>query len=508
MSMLPVWPRPEQSTSGHRVVWISPHVPVLFSCANILQQEDHYGCAHAEWIGTLRTEFQLLMFAHPFNPEKLHASHEDFEPSLAVQKSFVVRIDFNIVECLQIDEPGSDEGYTLRLTSNDEGAHVGCTISSYKGGFYALHTLRQLFYKHSRVSGSIMYTPYAPFAIEDKPRFAHRGLNLDIARNRISPDDVLRTIDGMAATKLNMLHLHATDSQSWPLEIPALPELSRKGAYHTTQIWSSSDLENLQQYGKRKGVEVYLEIDMPGHTASIHHSFPELIVAFNRQPWHLYAAEPPAGQLKLNSEPVNAFLETLLNDVLPRVAKYTTYYHMGADEINAKAYELDPGVGSSSPNAIRPGLQALVDLIMGYVLEAGLTPIVWEELLLDWDIELPKSTIVQVWRSHERVSSVVQRGYRALFGPSTHWYLDGGQGGWVDPNPDSPNSSVKPPFLDWCDPYKNWRQICSYDPFEGVPSELQHMLLGGEVHLWTELTDSVTLDGKLWPRAAAAAQTL
>lgn len=254
---------------------------------------------------------------------------------------------------------------------------------------------------------------------------------------------------------------------------------------------------------------MFVEIDVPGHTGSIHHSFPDLIVAYNQQPWEEWAAQPPAGQLKLNDPAVDQFLKTLLNDILPRTAPFSDFYHVGGDEIITHVYELDPGVASSDADALRHRLQALFDIIMERVQAAGLTPIAWEEVLLDWNLRLPPSTIIQVWRSHERLSEVVERGYRALFGASSHWYLDGGQGSWADPDPrKGEKTAAKPPFLDWCDPFKNTRQVCSYDPFEGVPTHLHHLLHGGETHLWSELTDSVTPDGKLWPRAAAAAERL
>ena len=129
--------------------------------------------------------------------------------------------------------------------------------------------------------------------------------------------------------------------------------------------------------------------------------------------------------------------------------------------------------------------------------------------MLDWNIQLHKSTLIQVWRSHERVVQVVEKRHRVIVGPSSHWYLDGGHGSWVDPDPTKKdNPTVKPPFLDWCSPYKNWRQICSYEPLEGIPAQHHHLVYGGEVCFWAELTDSVTLDSKLWPRAAAAAEVL
>ena len=78
----------------------------------------------------------------------------------------------------------------------------------------------------------------------------------------------------------------------------------------------------------------------------------------------------------------------------------------------------------------------------------------------------------------------------------------------MDPSPSNPDTKTKPPYPDWCPPYKNWRLVYDYDPLEGILDEHRHLVLGGEVHLWGELTDSVGLDGMLWPRVAAAAEVL
>ena len=165
-------------------------------------------------------------------------------------------------------------------------------IQSPEGGLRALDTLAQLFYAHAE--SKEIYTPFAPVSIQDAPSFQHRGLSLDISRNWIPPHDVIRTIDAMAFNKLNKLHLHCTDAQSWPLEIPTLPNLAKKGAYSEDQTWSVNDLKQVQEHGLYHGVEVYLEIDLPGHTASIHHSHPRRITAYNAS-WATYACQPPAG---------------------------------------------------------------------------------------------------------------------------------------------------------------------------------------------------------------------
>ena len=292
-----------------------------------------------------------------------------------------------------------------------------------------------------------IYTPYAPLTIEDRPVFEHRGLNLDISRNPITPKEVMRTIDALAFNKFNRLHLHASDAQSWPLEIQSLPELAAKGSYHASQIWSVRDLRAVQSLGHLYGIEVYLEIDMPGHTASVHPAYPDLVASYNRKPWPSFSAQPCAGQLKLTSQPVMAFVTELLNDLLPRTAGFTSLFHLGGDEMYANAYNM-------TPSEVKPHLQAFVDYAISLVRGQGFTPIVWEEHLLDYNLTLESDVIVQTWRAGTKVTrsalaEVVNRGYKALFGPHSHWYLDCGHGGWLDPDPGNPKSPVKSPFTDY-----------------------------------------------------------
>ena len=375
-----------------------------------------------------------------------------------------------------------------------------------EGAVRAFDSLSQLFYAHSKGPGEV-YTPHAPLIMKDAPRFDHRGIMLDISRNWIPPEDVIRTIEAMGLNKLNKLHLHATDSQSWPLEIPSLPRLAEEGAYSKDQIWSIADLEKVQRHGLYHGVEVFLEIDMPGHTASIANSHPDVIVGNNAHPWQKYAAEPPAGQLRLNQTDTYKFLDALYTDLLPRVAPFSTRFHIGGDELNLEVYTLDPSIRSSDKEAIRPHLQRMMTHVTSLLLSHSLTTHIWQEMLLDWDLTLPKNTIYQAWRPGA-LRRIVEKGHRAIFSDSDEWYLDGGFGTFLDPNPTNPDTPIKHPYADWNPPYKNWRRILAYDPLKDVPSDKKHLVLGGEVCLWSELTDSTTLDFMLWPRAAAAAEML
>ncbi len=520
---------------------------------------------------------RAIIFKDRFVPWMLHERNSDFEPSLNESKVYITSIDIHG----PFDSPDSvlplnsqDESYTLQMY--DDGK-IDITVSSPIGVVRAMETLTQLFYTHSDHPQHV-YTNLAPLITHDRPRFHHRGLNLDVARNWYPLPDILRTIEIMSWNKLNVLHLHITDSQSWPLEIPSIPELAHQGAFRKGLSYSSQNIQQIQRHAALRGIEVILEVDMPGHTSSIGHAFPELITAFNIQPnWETYAAEPPSGQLKLNSSAVHSFVGKLLDDLLPRLkGGGATMFHTGGDEINLDAHLLDDTVRSNGPEVIRPLLQSFLDKVHDRVRKHGLVPVVWEEMLLDWDLELGKDVVVQTWRSADAVKEVVERGYKVIAGDYRHWYLDCGHGTWLMPRPASQSSrrshryqhslrheqwkqkeerhqyghhhhrhnhqqqqqqqhqqqlidipttnepnahhhnlhsehQPKPnryPFQDYCSPYKSWPWIYTYDPLRSIPSTYHDRVLGGEVHLWSELTDPVNLDGKLWPRASAAAEVL
>jgi hexosaminidase len=161
---------------------------------------------------------------------------------------------------------------------------------------------------------------------------------------------------------------------------------------------------------------------MPGHTSSIHFSHPDLIASFNIQPdWSTYAAEPPSGTLKLNSSAVSRFLEDLFDDLLPRLKDFTSYYHTGGDEVNKNAYLHDDTVMSSEPAILQPLMQKFVDRNHDQLRAAGFAPIVWEEMLLTWNLTLGEDVVVQTWQSDEALLQTVEKGHKALAGNYNYW---------------------------------------------------------------------------------------
>lgn len=148
----------------------------------------------------------------------------------------------------------------------------------------------------------------------------------------------------MSWSKMNRLHLHVIDSQSWPLEVPALPRLAEQGAFRKGLTYSPGDVAAIYEYATHRGVEVIMEIDMPGH--------------------------------------------------------------MGPVQL---AYD-DPGVRSTSPAAIAPRLQSFLDRAHAKVREAGMTPFVWEEMVVTWNQTLGRD-VVQAWLGNGSVKKLAEAGH-------------------------------------------------------------------------------------------------
>ena len=393
----------------------------------------------AQIVGTAVQRTYQTIFNQNYVPWKFHPRNADFEPSSNSSGNAIKSIQLvqNASDPADIGRPsvGSvDESYTLDVTSDGS---VVISAKSSQGIAHGLTTFTQLFYQYS-AGGA--YTPLAPVSITDAPKFSYRSLQMDTARAFYPVSDVLRMIDAAAYNKFNHFHMHATDSQAWPLEIPSIANLSSLGAYRKDLIYSASDLQRIQEYGATLGVEVVIEIDSPGHSGAIAFSRPDLITAFNVQPdWDSYSAEPPSGAFKLNSTDVYNFLDELYSDLLPRVKPYTSYFHTGGDEINTMDYLVDDTVKSDSNSVIQPLLQKFVDRNHDQIRANGLHPVVWEEMLLTWNLTLGSDVLIQTWESVTgSVAQTVAKGHKALAGNYNYW---------VSYTP-VPHSSIRLPFAD------------------------------------------------------------
>jgi len=340
---------------------------------------------------------------------------------------------------------------------------------------------------------------HGPLSIKDQPAFPYRGFLLDTSRNYYPIEDIKRTIRAMSWVKLNVFHWHIVDSQSWPIQIPSHPQLSQMGAYSQEETYSVEEIVELTRFANSRGVEILLEIDTPGHTAIIGEAYPDLIACKNKAPWIKYAAEPPAGQLRLADDRAI----TLINEILEYLTTQIpgTLFSSGGDEVNKNCYQEDEPTQAS----LHAKGQTLPEAISSFVLKthktisrSGKVPVVWEEMVLDEEVPLPvDNTLVTVWRNSSMVSRVVEKGYSMIHGASDYSYLDCGLGGWLG---DSVNGTS------WCDPFKTWQKIYSFDPYKDVATSQRKQILGGQALLWSEQTDEQNMDSIIWPRALSTAE--
>jgi hexosaminidase len=315
--------------------------------------------------------------------------------------------------------------------------------------------------------------------IEDRPRFAWRGLLLDPARHFMPVETVKRTLDGMAAVKLNVLHLHLTDDQGFRVESRRYPELHRQGS--DGLFYTREQVRDIVAYAGERGVRVYPELEMPGHITSWFVSHPEL--ASMPGPYRIereWGIKDAA--LDPSKEEVYRFLDGLLGEMAALFPD--PYLHVGGDEVNGRHWDASERVGAFKR---QKGLASNHDLL-GYfsrrvsriVTGHGKRMVGWDEILLPG---LPAGSVVQSWRGQESLGAAARKGYEAIL--SNGYYID----------------------LMW--PAGRHYTV---DPWDGgvnlLPEADRARVLGGEATMWTELATAETLDSRVWPRTAAIAERL
>ncbi|KAI5481434.1 beta-hexosaminidase [Pseudohyphozyma bogoriensis] len=406
----------------------------------------------------------------------------------------------------EVQKPVSEWEESYKLTIPGRGSDqsaptpdIQATLeaNSTVGLLRGLQTFNQLVYSLDDVEEApTRYMLDTPLSIADEPSFPYRAFMIDTSRNFYSVSTIEKTLQTMSWAKLNVLHWHVVDSQSWPLEVPTYPNLTAS-AYSPTSIYTVSDVAHLQSFAASLGITIMLEIDIPGHTWAVGEAFPEFMECVAKEDWWNWAAGPPSGQLKLGDRRVREFVEGLMKDVAGRMTG--SLVSTGGDEVNLNCY-VDGTVTNSTLRARRMTVDDGVSELVGGAHDAlrseGKVPVVWEEMVLGHDINLANDTVVLVWISSANVRSVVDKGFQVIHAASDYFYLDCGGGGWLgDYNSNS-----------WCDPFKTWQQVYSFDPYNNITEAQRPLILGGQSLLWSEQASPENLESLAWPRAAAAAE--
>ncbi len=338
------------------------------------------------------------------------------------------------------------EGYELTITDQ------GITLRGQPAGiFYGIQTLGQLLVQPEpgvwAIPGGV---------IQDQPRFAYRGMMLDVSRHFFGVDDVKRLIDLLALYKINTLHLHLSDDQGWRLEINSWPKLAEIGGSTAVNgapggFFTQADYLEIVAYAQARFITIVPEIDMPGHTNAVLAAYPEL-TCDGVAPALYTGTQVGFSSLCMDKESTYQFVD----DVIRELAALTPgpYIHIGGDEAH------------STPKA---DYLAFVTRVQEIVHAHGKQMIGWEEIS---QIQLAPDTIAQQWFSDGATRAAAQ-GAKVIVSPASRIYLD------------MKYDDRTPLGLNWAGNV-SVEHSYAWDPAEASPGVGEKEILGVEAPLWTE----------------------
>lgn len=419
--------------------------------------------------------------------------------------------------------PAGNEAY--RLTSGDR--RVRIEASSDAGLLYGAVTLWQLMTGEPGRGAATLPS----LVIDDKPRFAWRGLLLDSARHMQSPAFILKTIDWMALHKLNVLEWHLTDDQGWRLPVAGYPRLTEVGAWRLPPslgappidpktgkprlyggFYRLTDIRRIVAHARARHVTIVPEIEMPGHALSALLAYPNLSAGpvparAMQSDWGLipdaFGVDPP----------VFAFLDKVLAEVTELFPG--PYVGIGGDEVPLDLWKASPRVqarmkalGIADEAALQNWFIRQVDRSLE---KRGRRLVGWEEILHGGP--LPPDAVVLSWQGAASAVTAAEAGHGVVLAIAPTLYFDNRQSaqasnlpgrGWVvslkdvytlDPaNPPLP--PVKPAVAGAPPP-----------PALALTDADRAHIIGVQGNLWTE---HVRTDDRAelmtWPRSAAVAE--
>lgn len=424
---------------------------------------------------------------------------------------------------------GVDESYTLAITPSS--ATVEVTAKTVWGALHAFVTLQQIVISDGR-SGHVVEQPVT---IEDYPKYPYRGVMVDSGRNFISVNKIYEQIDGLALSKMNILHWHITDTQSWPIQINAYPQVT-KDAYSARETYSSRDVQDIIAYARARGVRVIPEIDMPGHSASGWKQIDKDIVTcenswWSNDNWPLHTAvQPNPGQLDVLNPKTYSVVQKVYSELSGRFSD--DFFHVGGDELQVGCFNFSKPIrdwfAADKSRTYFDLNQYWLDHSLPIFTSTKNTGkkdrrlIMWEDVVLSADAHatnVSTDIIMQSWNNGvTNIGKLTAAGYDVIVSSADFLYLDCGFGGYVtndarynvqenpDPTGATPSFNYGGIGGSWCAPYKTWQRIYDYDFTTNLTDAQAKHVIGAAAPLWSEQVDDTIISGKMWPRAAALAE--
>ena len=399
----------------------------------------------------------------------------------------------------KIPQLPSPESYTLSVTSQ----RIEIRATSGAGLFYGMQTLLQLMQPASTGSYSV-----PSVEIEDTPRFAYRGLMLDVSRHFSTKEFIKKQIDALAYYKINRLHLHLTDAAGWRLEIKKYPLLTDFAAWRTDPTWkkwwnggrkylrydepgasggyyTQDDIREILEYARQHYITVIPEIEMPSHSEEVLAAYPQL--SCSGEPYK-------NSDFCVGNEETFTFLENVLTEVMELFP--SEYIHVGGDEAGKSAWKTCP----KCQKRMKDEHLANVDELQSYLIHRiekflnnhGRRLLGWDEILQGGIA--PNATVMS-WRGEEGGIAAVTSGHHAIMTPGAYCYLDSYQ--------DAPYS--QPEAIGGYLPLK---KVYAYDPVPAsLTAEQAKLVYGVQGNLWVEYIPTPEhVEYMIYPRMLALAE--
>ncbi len=430
-----------------------------------------------------------LFMTRPFEIQLKHSQFDGDPTSGAIRLLKKSRKDASI-----------DESYELTIAPND----VTITAQSDAGLTRGVQSLYQLALQQKDASDSastdIIKIP--AMTIADQPRFAWRGMHLDVSRHFFSVADIKRYLDLLALFKFNVFHWHLTDDQGWRFEIDAYPRLTSIGAKRSdgktsgSGFYTKKDIREVIDYAKLRHIEVIPEIDLPGHTQAMLAAYPEL--SCTGGPLEVSKTTGiHKDVLCVGNEDAFKLVTTMLDEVAEVFD--STYIHLGGDECPTDRWKecakcqkrfTDERLKDES------GLQGYFTArVVAHLKKLNRVGVFWDEVL---EMGLPAGNVLMSWRGMEHGINAAKQGHRVVMSPHTHCYFD-------FKHIDDPNDHG----ATWADPI-SLKEVYAFEP---IPAELNDEsgknVLGGQANVWTErMPDFKTVEMMALPRMCALSEVL
>lgn len=410
---------------------------------------------------------------------------------------------------LDVDLSAADtapEGYVISVAPDG----VRMTGNSVDGLARAVQTFRQLL-----PPTALRRAPTHPGPvtigcchIEDAPRFAWRGVHLDVARHFMPKSFVLKLVDLAALHRLNVLHLHLTDDQGWRLEIPPYPRLVEVGAWRTETAvghhdgpfdgtphggyYTLDDLREIVAYAAQRRITVVPEVDLPGHVQAALAAYPALgntgLPVEVRRAWGI------SEHVLAPTEEALTFARTVcdvLCDVFPG-----PWLHLGGDECPRAQWRASPtaqhraaqlGLGSVD------GLQSwFMRALHAYVTSLGKRVVGWDEVVEDGG--MPADTLVMAWRDARRGVAAMRAGHDVVMCAEHVAYFDHYQAAGED----------EPLAIGGL---SRLEDVAAWEPVPPDTLNLAGSVIGVQGQLWTEyLPTPQAVEYMAFPRLSALAE--